>query len=65
MDLREIVQVLRDYCSIEFKNGWPNNGHEQACFLFQDNNLCNNINGANFPAPDAHFDNTCLLYGSL
>ena len=21
----------------------------------------NNINGTNFPAPDAHFDNTCLF----
>ena len=22
---------------------------------------CNNINSTNFPAPDAHFDNTCLF----
>ena len=27
--------------------------------------VCNNIDGANFPAPDAHFDNTCLFIDAL
>ena len=32
-----------------------------ACFYFVLNRYDNNINGTNFPAPDAHFDNTCLF----